>query len=156
MDRLGLLGALRPGDEHLRASSLVGIQRSRRALGEISPQAAERYLEVALRMAVRQELALFEAETRVELGNVLTDQFRYGEALAQHRRALDVARRAGEVNYEADFRHDYATTLLRSGDRPAARAEFERSLAVARSRRQPYAVARATASLAGCGVTLPG
>ncbi|MEV4274456.1 AfsR/SARP family transcriptional regulator [Actinoplanes xinjiangensis] len=150
MDRLGLLGALRPGDEHLRAGSLVGIQRSRRALGEITPQAAERYLGVALRLALRQGLTLFEAETRVEIGNVLTEQDRYGEALAQHRRALDVARRAGEVNYEADFRHDYATTLLRSGDVAAARAEYERSLAVARKRGQPYAVARATAGLAGC------
>ncbi|WP_433789416.1 BTAD domain-containing putative transcriptional regulator [Actinoplanes sp. CA-252034] len=150
MDRLGLLGAQRPGDEHLRAGALIGIQRSRRALGEITPQAAQRYLEVALRMALRQGLALFEAETRVEIGNVLTEQQRYGEALDQHRRALDVARRAGEVNFEADFRYDYATTLLRSGNVPAARAEYERSLTVARKRRQPYAVARAAASLADC------
>ncbi|MEU8659350.1 AfsR/SARP family transcriptional regulator [Actinoplanes philippinensis] len=150
MDRLGLLGALRPGDEHLRAGALVGIQRSRRALGEISPQAAQRYLEAALRMALRQRLALFEAETRVEIGNVLTEQDRYPEALDQHRRALDVAQRAGEVNVEADFRYDYATTLLRSGDVAAARAEYERSLAVARERRQPYAETRATAGLADC------
>ncbi|GIE76832.1 hypothetical protein Aph02nite_27820 [Actinoplanes philippinensis] len=86
--------ALRPGDEHLRASAPVGIQRSRRA--------------------------------------------------------LDVTRRAGEVNFEADLRYDFATALLRSGEGTAARAEYERSLAVAPERRQPCAEARATAGLADC------
>ncbi|GAA4946952.1 AfsR/SARP family transcriptional regulator [Actinoplanes utahensis] len=149
-DRLALLGTLGQGDEHFEAGTLLYIQRSRRRLGLLTATAAQRYVEIALRIAVRLGLTPFEQEVRTELGVVLAEQGRFEEALAQHRIAVEVAAQTRGIRFEADFLNDYAATLRLSGDVPGARAAYERALAVGRHWRNPYAIACATAGLAAC------
>ncbi|WP_433789417.1 hypothetical protein [Actinoplanes sp. CA-252034] len=67
--------------------------------------------------------------------------------------ALHLASLAGACHPDAHLfvdLHDHATTLLRSGDVDGAREIYARELRLARLRRQPYAVARATDGLADC------
>jgi DNA-binding SARP family transcriptional activator/tetratricopeptide (TPR) repeat protein len=148
LDRVHLLAGDR--DPHRIAGRLVQIQRSKRALGLTTPAVAQRYLEIALRMAVRAQLSPLEVETRTELGLVLGEQGRFAEALTEHRRAVEIAERVNENRFGADVFLNYATTLLRSGDVPAAHTVFEQTLHRARGWRQPYAIARATWGLAEC------
>ncbi|MEU4155382.1 BTAD domain-containing putative transcriptional regulator [Actinoplanes sp. NPDC026670] len=148
LDRVHLLAGNR--DLHRLAGRIVHIQRSKRALGLMSPAAAQRYLEIALRLSVREQLASLEVETRTELGLVLGELGRFAEALTEHRRAVEVAERVSENRFGADVFLNYAATLLRSGDVATARAVYEQTLRRVRGWRQPYAIARATWGLAEC------
>jgi DNA-binding SARP family transcriptional activator len=149
IDRLRLL-AIERGEGHERAGCLLQIQRSKLRLGLATPEAAQRYVELALGIVVRRGLPTMEMEACAELGNVLAEQGRYAEALVRHQRAVELAERVGEIRTRADILHDRARTLLRSGDTAAARDGFELSLATARRWDQPYAIARAAAGLAAC------
>ena len=55
-----------------------------------------------------------------------------------------------DSRHEAEFRYERATTLRHSGDIPAAWAEYQRSLRVARAVDFPYSIACAQAGLAAC------
>ncbi|MEU4428845.1 tetratricopeptide repeat protein, partial [Actinoplanes sp. NPDC024001] len=146
LDRLRLLMASHDGD-HLKASSLLQIQRHKRRLGRATPENARRYVEIALAMSVRRGLSVMEAEARTDLGTILAELGDFEAALAEHRRAVEIS---GQTSFAAELLHDYAATLHRSGDVPAAREAYERSLRIAREVRQPYSVARALAGIAGC------
>ncbi|WP_328462931.1 tetratricopeptide repeat protein [Actinoplanes sp. NBC_00393] len=150
IDRRRLLAAIESGDLPEKAGCLVHIQRSKRRLGLMTPTAAQRYVELALRLIRRQELVMLEAEARTELGTVLAEQGAFEAALTEHRRAVELTERVGDTRFAAEFVHDYAVTLHRSGDVPAAREAFERSLRLARAAGQPYSIARAAAGLANC------
>ena len=146
--RLALLAVMDHGDEHVKAGLLLYIQRSKRRLGLMTPQAARRYVEIALRTAVRLRLLPFELEARTELGIILAELGRFEEALAQHRIAVSPHVRG--IRFEADFLNAYADTLRLSGDVAGAREVYERALAVGHTWRNPYAIACATAGLAAC------
>jgi tetratricopeptide (TPR) repeat protein len=150
VDRLRLLSVGGSGDDHEIAGCLLMIQKSKRVLGLITAAGAQRYLEIALRMLMRNSIAVLEAEARTELGNVLADQGDFVAALIQHRLAVDIADRIGAVRYPSDHLHDYAVTLRRAGDGTTALEVFERSLRVARQARQPYSIARGLTGIGDC------
>ncbi|MEU4618514.1 BTAD domain-containing putative transcriptional regulator [Actinoplanes sp. NPDC023801] len=150
LDRIRLLSGDIRDNAHQQAGSLLNIQRSKRRLGLATAPAAQRYVEVALRLILRQGIAVLEADARTELGTVLAEQGDFESAVVQHRLAVEIADRVGEVRYAAEHLHDYAVTLLRSGDDQAALASFERSLRLARQARQPYSIARALAGIGDC------
>ncbi|GIE34254.1 SARP family transcriptional regulator [Actinoplanes italicus] len=150
LDRIRLLsGGLRDTAQQ-HAGCLLNIQRSKRRLGLASAPAAQRYVEIALRLALREGIAVLEAEARTELGTILAEQGHFDAALVQHRRAVEIADRVGQAQYAAAHLHDYAVTLLRSGKGTEALAIFERSLRVARQARQPYSIARGLAGIGDC------
>ncbi|MEV6344406.1 BTAD domain-containing putative transcriptional regulator [Actinoplanes sp. NPDC051851] len=150
LDRLRLLAAWTAGDLHEVAGCLLRIQNVRLRLGQITPALAWRYAAAALRLTVRLGLAGVEASAHNALARILAEQGDTDRALVSHRRAVEVAARVGEKRAEAEYLHDYAITLLRSGDTGAARDHLEASLRLARKLRLPYSTARALAGLAEC------
>ncbi|MFB9336017.1 AfsR/SARP family transcriptional regulator [Actinoplanes octamycinicus] len=148
--RLVLLSSFQPGDKLVGALLLMEIQRAKRHLGLITPQRAQRYLEIALHMAVRGRIQATAADIRSELGTVLAEQGRFDEALAQHRLALEMGMPTSSPEEKSQHRLAYARTLLRSGDPDAALALFEQSLASGRRWGQRYTIAVAAAALADC------
>jgi DNA-binding SARP family transcriptional activator/tetratricopeptide (TPR) repeat protein len=150
VDRLRLLLASTGDNLMERAGSLLQIQRSRQRLGLITPQRAQRYVATALTLCVRADFAVLEAEARTELGMLLAVQGDYEQAIEEHRQAVEIALRISPVRFGAEFVHDYAATLHRSGDVHAARENYAESLRLARAASQPYSIARALAGIAEC------
>jgi DNA-binding SARP family transcriptional activator/tetratricopeptide (TPR) repeat protein len=148
--RLQLSAASEQGDRELIGTSLVSIQGARRDMGTMSIALAWRYLRAAMRVFERESLAFCEADVHVAMARLLRAEGRYQEAVAAHRRALDIMRGLSDRRMRPEFLHELGTTLRLSGDLAAARPVFEESLRLGRAIPLPYQVAVAEAGLAEC------
>ncbi|MGX6603664.1 BTAD domain-containing putative transcriptional regulator [Micromonosporaceae bacterium Da 78-11] len=151
--RLNLFAASEQRDLHKIALCLVQIQSTRRESGAVRVETARRYLEVALRVFRRGSFPDGEAQALAGLANLLRAEGRFAEAVVEHRRVLDIVHRLADRRTTPEYLHDLGTTLLASGDLPAARQVFEESLRLSREVPLPYSVAQAETGLAECLVS---
>ncbi|MFC7273862.1 BTAD domain-containing putative transcriptional regulator [Paractinoplanes rhizophilus] len=148
--RLALLAAIDVGDADAVAIALVNIQKQKRALGEISPATAERYLGAGLRLARRGGNRALQAEISNERALLLRDQRRYAEATARHEAAIALMRQTSDRHYEATYYYDLAVTRGLAGDRPAALDLHRRARRLAQTLHAPHLAACAEAGIAEC------
>ena len=148
--RLRLMFALDTGDAGAVAGSLLATGRLRYALGEITAARGLHYVTVAARLARQAGHRSVLADAEDDRARLLRDIGRYEEAKAAHRKAVDFAVAVRDPKHETEFGNEYASTLLRAGEVPAARAMYEHHLGIATARRLPYSMARAQMGLAAC------
>ncbi|WP_232344742.1 AfsR/SARP family transcriptional regulator [Actinoplanes awajinensis] len=148
--RRRLFEAIELRDEGQVAAALLMVQRFRYRSGDLASAAAHRYIDAAYRLARRAGHRAIQADTYHDRARLLRDEKRYAEAIVEHRRAVEGARLVSDARNEAEFRYEYAVTLLRRGDRAEARVLLEHSLRVARVSRNLYSIARVQAGLAAC------
>jgi DNA-binding SARP family transcriptional activator/Tfp pilus assembly protein PilF len=132
------------------SGTILALQRLRYRTGTLTTAAAHHYLDVALRLAVRTGYRSTVGDVCNERARLLRDEGRYPEAIAEHRRAVEITVQLNDTRHEAAFRHNYAGTLRQLGDTAGAREMFERALRVARAGRNPYWTALAQLGLADC------
>ncbi|WP_232050424.1 BTAD domain-containing putative transcriptional regulator [Actinoplanes sp. OR16] len=137
-------------DPGMIAGSLLAVGRLRFVLGEITAERALHYVDHATRLARRSGLPSVLADAYNDRAVLLRALGRYAEAEAEHRRSLDFTIPARDALHEVEFRNEYASTLLVSGDVRAARAMFEQALRAGTAARLPYGIANAKAGLAAC------
>ncbi|MBB4737751.1 DNA-binding SARP family transcriptional activator [Actinoplanes octamycinicus] len=148
--RRRLFSTIENREEGQLAGTLLSLQRLRYRLGTLSAAAAHRYIDLALWVTRRTGYQSTTGDAHNDRARLLRDEGRYAEAIGEHRRAVEISVRLNDVRHQAGFRHDYAVTLRRLGDRAGARAMFEESLRVAGAGRNPYWTARAQRGLADC------
>ncbi|GAA0482414.1 SARP family transcriptional regulator [Paractinoplanes deccanensis] len=148
--RLRLLAQLEIRDITRIGASLTFIAVLKHKLGEVSLSTAIQQVRVALRPIERAGYRHGAADVRHELALLLAADGRIAEAVAVHRQAVDFAGQVHNREQESRFRHGLGATLRLAGDDAAARAMFERSLALARQARMPYRIAVAQAALGDC------
>ncbi|MEV6344407.1 BTAD domain-containing putative transcriptional regulator [Actinoplanes sp. NPDC051851] len=150
VDRRRLMAAVEHRDVHQIANALLFIQSTKRKAGLGTPESAERYLAVALFLTRSGGFVALESDVHSALAGLRAEQGRFDEAIAEHRIAIEIVDRLGDRRFQAEFRHDYATTMLRSGEAGAARELFEQSLLIARRAGLDFSIARALAGIAEC------
>ncbi|MEU8237253.1 BTAD domain-containing putative transcriptional regulator [Actinoplanes missouriensis] len=148
--RLRMLLSIGVGEESTAAAALLSIGRVRYLAGSLSRERARRYVDAAAAAASRLGYRSVFADAQNDRARLLRDEGRYAEAVAEHRAATDIAIALRDYPHEADYRCQYADTLLRSGDHAGAQAMYREALRVARERNLPYPMARAQAGLADC------
>ncbi|MFC3992206.1 AfsR/SARP family transcriptional regulator [Actinoplanes siamensis] len=148
--RIRLLAVIDDRDDNLIATSLLLIQRLRTVQGTMTPATAHRYVDAADRLVRPSGYRSSEADVHGYRAVLFQAEGRYAEAVAEHRRAVEIARPLLDSRHETEFRYDWATTLRLSGDLPAAREMYRRVLDLARRGGQAYVVAQAEAGLAAC------
>ncbi|WP_268248663.1 AfsR/SARP family transcriptional regulator [Actinoplanes ianthinogenes] len=148
--RLRLLSTIENREDGGLAGTLLSLQRLRYRLGTLSAAAAHHYIDMALWVSTRIGYQSTTSDAHHNRARVLREEGRYDEAIREHRRAVEISVRLTDVRHQADFRHDYAVTLRRLGDRAGARAMFEQVVRVARAGGHPYWTARAQVGLADC------
>lgn len=150
ISRLRMFTAIEYRAEDDLAAALLSLQRARYRGGTLPGAAAHHYVEVVLRLVRRTGYRSIEADAYDDRARLLRAAGRLSEAIADHRRALELAVRLQDNRHMAEFRHNWAVTLRRLGDRDAARSMAEQSLRAARAGRNVYVLARAQAGLAAC------
>jgi DNA-binding SARP family transcriptional activator/tetratricopeptide (TPR) repeat protein len=116
--RRGLQAAVETGGntaQRLWALSHVAVLRAR-----LGHPAAERLLELAIAVNARIANRTVQAMTTNALAVLRRDQGRFDEAIALHRRALDVVDEIKERRQLAELKTDLADTLVAAGERRAA------------------------------------
>ncbi|MBU2663208.1 tetratricopeptide repeat protein [Actinoplanes bogorensis] len=151
--RLRLLMQLDIGDPTRIGDSLINIAVVKHRLGAVSNARARRQVRAGLRLLERAAHPYGEAEGRNELGQLLAADGRFAEAADEHRRSIEIAEGLHDPMQESRLCHGFGTTLQLAGDEPAARAMFERALALGRQTKVPYPIALAEAGLGACLVT---
>jgi DNA-binding SARP family transcriptional activator len=129
---------------------LLLLQRLKYEHGLTGADTAQRYVDLAYRLAVRGGSRSVVADAHNDRARLFRDTGRYVEAFAEHRKALDIAIRLRDTRHESEFSHELATTLRRAGDIAAAREMYGRSLRLAVAGQMAYSIARAQAGLAAC------
>jgi DNA-binding SARP family transcriptional activator/tetratricopeptide (TPR) repeat protein len=127
------------------ALSHVAIARMR-----LGHPAAERLLRLAIVLDARVRNKTDEAAVTSALGIVRRRQGRFGEAIALHRRALDLVGEIKERRQVSDLQMDLAGTLFAAGDRAAATVLFGEAGALAAATQHRHEQARSLAGLAEC------
>ncbi|MFG1989631.1 BTAD domain-containing putative transcriptional regulator [Actinoplanes sp. NPDC048988] len=145
--RLRLLTYLDSGDPARIGDALINLAVLKHRTGRVGPAAARRQVTAALRLYERTGYPIGVAEANHELAMLLGVEGRTKEAVAAHRRAIEISQRLHDPMQESKLCHGLGTTYLRAGDGPAARAMFERALRLALRSRLPYPIACARAGL---------
>ncbi|WIM96188.1 BTAD domain-containing putative transcriptional regulator [Actinoplanes oblitus] len=148
--RRRLLSTIENREDGQLAGTLLTLQRLRYRLGTLSAAAAHHYIDMALWVTRRTGYQSTTGDAHNDRARLLRDEGRYAEALGEHRRAVEISVRLNDSRHQAGFRHGYAVTLRRLGDRAGARAMFTEALRVAAAGRIPYWTARAQLGLADC------
>ena len=148
--RRQLVVASENNDRERTGLSLMMIQAVRRDLGTMSIALARRYLNAALRLFQNAGLPYCEADAHAGLARLLCAEGRYAEAIAGHRRALDIVHGLRDHRTRTGFLLDLGTTLRLSGELTGARTAFAEALQLGRAMSLPHSVALAEAGLAEC------
>ncbi|MFF5082330.1 BTAD domain-containing putative transcriptional regulator [Actinoplanes sp. NPDC000266] len=149
-ERLRLLALIEKGDPVRIGDSLTNIAVAKHRLGAVSAAAARRQLTAGLRQIQRGHSPYAEAEAYHDLALLTAREGDLEEALALHRRALEIATPLDDPRQRSRLQHGLGTTLLLAGDRGDARAAFEEALRLGRRFRLAHGTAVAEAGLAEC------
>jgi tetratricopeptide (TPR) repeat protein len=150
--RLRLLAQFELGDPTQIADSLLNLAELKHGIGAISVEVALRQMDVALRTYQRTRYSFGEADAYDGLARLLRAEGRIGEAITHHRRAIELAASNHDVLQEWRLRHSFGVTLLRTGDREAAREMFTFALRLGGRARLPYPIALAQTGLGDCAL----
>ena len=150
LQRRRLLALLDTGDTTRTADSLVEIAVLKFRTGAVSAAAARRQVQAALRICQRARYRFAEGDVHTELARLLFAEGRLTEAVAAHRRAIEIAMEQHDPFQESKSRHAFGTTLRLAGDLPAARDMFRRALEIGQQVRLPYLIANARTGLGDC------
>ncbi|MBL7254532.1 AfsR/SARP family transcriptional regulator [Paractinoplanes lichenicola] len=145
--RLRLLQQLEIGDRTRIADTLLNLAVIKHAIGAVGLATARRQAWVALRLVQRAGYPHGEANAQHELALLLAAEGRRDEAIAVHRRALEIVERLNDQEQESRLCLGFGRTLRQAGDGEAARAMLRRALRVAERSRMPYPLALARAGL---------
>ena len=148
--RLRLMMHLEIGDPARLGDTLLNIAVVKYRMGAVGIDAACRQVRTALRLVQRADYPYGEAAALHELALLLAARGLIAEAVAHHRRAVEMAQRMHDRSQESRFRHGYGTTLRLAGDEVAARVMFTEALRLARESGPPYPIALAQAGLGEC------
>jgi tetratricopeptide (TPR) repeat protein len=127
------------------ALSHVAVVRMR-----LGHPAAERLLRLAIALDARVRNKTDEAGVTSALGVLRRREGRYDEAIALHRRALDLVGEIRESRQVSEIQLDLAGTLFAAGDRAGATASFREAGVLAAATSLRYQEARSLAGLAEC------
>jgi hypothetical protein len=99
---------------------------------------------------IRRQMVSAECDAHVRLGEVLRQQGRYGEAIAEITLGLDRVHEVGDSRTESDLMNTLAQVIRESGDPAAAEVVFRRALGRARTVPHWYEQARAHLGIGDC------
>ncbi|AEV88901.1 AfsR family transcriptional regulator [Actinoplanes sp. SE50] len=148
--RMRMFSAIDQRAEAELAASLLYLARIRYRAGWLRAEAAHRYLDACLRLADRSGHRSIVADAHNERAVLHRDAGRLADAVAEHRRAVEMSVRMSDARHQAEFRNEWAVTLRRFDDLAGARELHEHARRIAQAAGNPYSIARAHAGLADC------